>query len=166
MPMRPCVVGSKTLLTRVLWSALDDTSVCDLTPRRPREMVTLWLCLLDCSVCPARVSLLLRVGGRSTCVLRSFQKIGHTGRLTSKVALYHTTLASVLRDHAALFFSFLTRVVTQTKVRVGLQHILQGSRAHKTNVVLLHIHITKVLEILERTRQSDSSLAADLFPRQ
>ena len=44
VPMRQCVVGRKTLLTRVLWSALDDTSVCDLTPRRPREMVTLWLC--------------------------------------------------------------------------------------------------------------------------
>ena len=44
VPMRPCVVGRKTLLTRVLWSALDDTWVCDLMPRRPREMVTLWLC--------------------------------------------------------------------------------------------------------------------------
>ena len=44
VPMRPCVVGRKTLLARVLWSALDDTSVCDLTPRCPRETVTLWLC--------------------------------------------------------------------------------------------------------------------------
>ena len=51
-------------------------------------------------VCPARVSLLLRVGGRSTCVLRSKQKFGHLGRLTSKVALYHCVLASVPRHHA------------------------------------------------------------------
>ena len=42
----PCV---HALLTRVLWSALDDTWVCDTTPRRPREMVNLWQCLLDCS---------------------------------------------------------------------------------------------------------------------
>ena len=51
-------------------------------------------------VCHARVSLLLRVGGRSTCVLRSKQKFGHLGRLTSKVALYHCVLASVPRHHA------------------------------------------------------------------
>ena len=44
VPMRLCVAGGKTLLARVLWSALDDTWVCDLMPRRPREMVTLWLC--------------------------------------------------------------------------------------------------------------------------
>ena len=49
---RPCVAGRNTLLTRVLWSELDDTSLCDLRPRRPREMVTLWLCLPDCSSCP------------------------------------------------------------------------------------------------------------------
>ena len=41
VPMRLCFVGRNTLLTRVLWSALDDTSVCDMTPRHPREMVAL-----------------------------------------------------------------------------------------------------------------------------
>ena len=51
-------------------------------------------------VCPARVSLLLRVGGRSTCVLRSKQKFGHLGRLTSKVALYHISSPVVPRHHA------------------------------------------------------------------
>ena len=55
VPMRLCVVGRKTLLTRVLWSALDDTWVCDMTPRRRREMVTpLAVFLLRCSSCPCK----------------------------------------------------------------------------------------------------------------
>ena len=45
------------------------------------------------------MSLLLRVGGRSTCVLRSSQKFGHLGRLTSTVALYQS-LPATTRHHA------------------------------------------------------------------
>ena len=96
VPKRQCVVGRKTL-TRVLWSALDDTWVCDMTPRRPREMVTRWLCLLRCSSCPCksvpastswrtqhlRVALL-------TKIRPPWETYSHTGTLPKPSRHHHT----------------------------------------------------------------------------
>ena len=80
-------------------------------------------------------------------MLRSSQKFGHLGRLTSKVALYQSLLASVPRTAP----SVLARVSLKFKIR-KLQHIPQSSLAHETNVVVLQVDKPEMLEILERTR--------------